>query len=571
MNAPTEMRSPDAHTGTKGPCTHTGTMSRFIVRRDRLRLVIWIVALAAFTWSVALSFTEIYTTEAERQAIAETMKNPAMTVMVGKGYGLADYTIGAMMAHQMLLFTALAAAVMNILLVARHARAGEEEGTMEMLLALPLGRQASLAATLLVYVGVNTLVALVIGGGLYALGVESLDLAGSLLYGAAVGAVGLFFAALTAFFAQLSDNVRGTIGLSFLVLGAAYVLRAVGDLGGGELSAGGLSEGSLSVGSRFGNEALTAMSPLGLATLTKVYVHNEWWPLALLVGTAVVLAALAFFFHRKRDMGAGLLPHKKGRRNASVFLRGPLGLFARLQRTAIASWAIGLCLLGAAYGSVLGDMESFFAKNELIAQMVRSTNGADDVSLTMTFVTMILSVLAMLCTVPVITTVYKLKSEEKKGRLEHMFSRPLSRTRIFGSVILLACFVALITMTLAAIGLGAVGTAVMAEEMSLGTFLQAGIVYLPAMLVMMGVAVLFVGALPKGTNVLWIYLLYSFIVVYMGGMLQLPDWMAKLSPFGHVAQVPVEEMDWVATSVLLLVAAGCTAIGMFGYRRRDVG
>lgn len=40
----------------KGPYAHTGTMSRFILKRDRLRILIWIFALATFTWLVAISF-----------------------------------------------------------------------------------------------------------------------------------------------------------------------------------------------------------------------------------------------------------------------------------------------------------------------------------------------------------------------------------------------------------------------------------------------------------------------------------------------------------------------------------
>ena len=78
---------------------------------------VWIVFVVAITLVIAVSFTDLYDNKAERQAIAETMHNPALTAMVGKGYGLNDYTFGAMMAHQMLLFTAIVVAIMSILLV----------------------------------------------------------------------------------------------------------------------------------------------------------------------------------------------------------------------------------------------------------------------------------------------------------------------------------------------------------------------------------------------------------------------------------------------------------------------
>ena len=96
----------------------------------------------------------------ERQAIAETMMNPAMAAMVGRGYGLDNYTIGAMMAHQMLLFTALAVGLMSILLIARHTRADEEDGRIEMIRSLPTGRLSNIHATMLVLCGMNLLLAL---------------------------------------------------------------------------------------------------------------------------------------------------------------------------------------------------------------------------------------------------------------------------------------------------------------------------------------------------------------------------------------------------------------------------
>src|SRR5690625_4845814 len=110
---------------------HTGALSRFILRRDRIRIPIWLISLTLLTLTVAMAFTDLYATDQDRQAIAETMRNPAMSAMVGQGYGLDNYTTGAMMAHQMLLFTALAVAIMSILLVTRHTRADEEDGRIE--------------------------------------------------------------------------------------------------------------------------------------------------------------------------------------------------------------------------------------------------------------------------------------------------------------------------------------------------------------------------------------------------------------------------------------------------------
>ena len=166
----------------------TGTLMRFILRRDRLRLPLWLGSFVVVSVIIALAFVGLYQNEEERQAMAETMQNPAMTAMVGPGYGLDNYTVGAMTAHEMLLMTAVVVGLMSILLVTRHTRTDEEDGRIEMVRSLPVGRLSNLLAILLVLIGANVVLALLTAFSLAALGIESMDLEGSLVYGSALGA-----------------------------------------------------------------------------------------------------------------------------------------------------------------------------------------------------------------------------------------------------------------------------------------------------------------------------------------------------------------------------------------------
>jgi ABC-2 type transport system permease protein len=525
---------------------NTGRLARLIVRRDRIRLPIWIISLVLITLMVAISFVDLYKTDEDRQAIAETMKNPAMTAMVGQGYGLDNYTSGAMMSHQMLLFTAITVAIMSILIVTRHTRTDEEDGRIEMVRSLPTGRLSNLNATISVMFGVNVLLALIVGFGLYALGIESMDLEGSLLYGAALGATGIFFTSVTAIFAQASESSRGTIGFSFAVLGIAYLLRAIGDVG---------------------NEILSWISPLGWVLGAEVYVNNYWWPILLTVGAAIGLAIVAFYLNSIRDLGAGFLPSKPGKKHASLFLQSPIGLGFRLQRTAIISWAIGMFMIGASYGSVLGDLESFFADIEVMKDLLTPIEGF---SLTEQFITMLMAVMSMISTVPVLMMMLKLKGEEKKDRTDHLLSRAVSRNRLMASYFVISIVVSFIMQSLAALGLWSAGTATMNEGISFGTIYSAAIVYLPAIWVMAGIAVLLIGCKPKLTGLTYLYLTYSFFVVYLGGLMKFPEWLGKLSPFGHVPQIPVEDMSYVSVLLLLVVAIVTIVIGFIGYNRRDI-
>ncbi|WP_188206769.1 ABC transporter permease [Alkalibacillus aidingensis] len=530
-----------ANTNLKG----TGRLSWLIIRRDRIRIPLWFIGIIFFTLIVPVSFKDLYGTQQERDVMAETMENPAMIAMVGPA-DLSNYTLGVMTAHQMLLLTAVVVGLMSILLVTRHTRADEEDGRIEMIRSLPVGRLANLNSTLVVYVMVNVVLALIAGFGLYALNIESIDLEGSLLYGAALGATGIVFTGITALFAQLSDSSRGTMGLSIAVLIITYLIRGVGDVS---------------------QEALSMISPLGWVTKTEAYDANNWWPIFLMLGLSIILFILANYLNAIRDLEAGFLPSKPGKSHASRLLQTPIGLALKLQRTGIIAWAIGLLVIGVSYGSILGDLDSFFEGNDMMTELLANETGF---SFTEQFISMIMMVMALLATVPPVMAMNKLYGEEKKGRIEHFLSRSISRTKLMASFVIISVINAFVMVSLTGIGLWSAAVFVMDEPFEFSTILGMAIAYYPAVLVMISVAVLLIGFLPRLVSVVWLYVLYSFFVLYLGQMFQFSDWVGKLSPFGHIPQLPVDEMMWMPMIVLTLIAAMVTTIGFVGYRTRDI-
>src|SRR5690625_3202343 len=277
----------------------TGSLSRFVFRQDRWRIALWIMGISLATWSVPVALKELYGLEEQRAVMALTMENPAMIAMVGTA-DLSNYKIGIMTAHQMLLLTAVVVAIMNILLVSRHVRGDEEDGRLEMLRALPVGRLSNIQATFIVYCLVNVCLAIICGLGLYALQIDSMGLEGSLLYGATLGAAGIFVIGVTSVFGQMSESAIGTVGLSVAFLLLAYMLRAIGDISASYLS---------------------WISPLGWVTKTETYGLNNWWSVLLAIGIGIVLFVIAYLLNTRRDIGAGLLPSKRGKEHASIFLQ----------------------------------------------------------------------------------------------------------------------------------------------------------------------------------------------------------------------------------------------------------
>jgi ABC-2 type transport system permease protein len=370
-------------------------------------------------------------------------------------------------------------------------------------------------------------------------------LEGSLLYGAVIGAIGLFFAAVTALCAQLTESSRGTIGLSIAVLGGAYLIRAAGDVS---------------------NETLSWFSPIGWVLGTETYVNNYWWPIVLTLAAALCTAVLAFYLNTIRDVGAGFFPSKPGRMTASLFLRSPFGLALRLQRSSLIFWTIGIVVLAVTYGSVLGETEIYFEDIEFMEEFLPVMEG---VSLTDQFLAVLMAVMAIITTIPALLMILKLKGEEKNQRLESLFSLPVSRIRMMGSYLLLAVLSSVFLLLVSGLAMGSIGVAVI-EEAELASFITSSLVYLPAMWVMLAVTVLLIGFLPKYTGLIWLYLGFSFMTVYFGDLFQLPGWLTGLTPFDHVPEMPVDEFNFISAAVMTIVAVTVGAAGFLGYLKRDI-
>ena len=122
---------------------------------------------------------------------------------------------------------AVAVAVLALFVVVRHTRAEEETGRLELLGATVVGRRAPLTAALLVAGGAS----LVAGAGA-ALGLIVGRHAGRRLgrsWALGFACLGLVFAAVAGVTAQLVRSARAASGLAGVVLGVAYLLRAIGD------------------------------------------------------------------------------------------------------------------------------------------------------------------------------------------------------------------------------------------------------------------------------------------------------------------------------------------------------
>ena len=524
---------------------NTKELALFILRRDRVRLPIWILSITIFTLVLAAAYPGLFPTVEERQALALMMENPAVIFMLGPSTGLNKYTYGAMFGHEMLVFSAIAVGIMNIMLFTRHTRSDEEEGRIEVIRSLPVGRLANISATTIILVAANILLGLLIGFGLALLNIESMGVNGSLLYGMSLGVIGILFAGITAIFAQLTESARGTIGYSFLLLIGLYLIRGIGDVS---------------------SEVLSWFSPLTWIVKTEVYVNNVWWPIPLILLVSIILISFAFYLNAIRDLEAGFIPSKPGRSEAPKSLNSTLGLGYRILRVTIISWITGLFVIGVAYGSVFGEMDTFL-NNSILADILPDVEGYSKDVLFLTFLNVIM---AMLCTIPSLLIIQRIKVEEKKARIQHLLSRPISRNTIISSYLFLSVLVGVIALLLSGIGLYASIVAVMDNPIPLNLIISSIFVYIVAIIFMISISVMIVGTYPKASNIIWLYLGYTFFSVYLGELLQFPEIMSKLTPFGYMPQLPIDKVNYLTLIIITIISIGFIIIGYIGYNKRDI-
>lgn len=544
MTATTATR-PRTTVEEPGSLAGLGALLRFALRRDRLRLPLWIIGITLAVVGTAASFPSVYPTAEDRLGARLTIDNPGTTALIGRIYGDTDYTYGIMTGHELTGLIGIAAALMSIFTLVRHTRAEEESGRAELLRSSVVGRHAHPVAAALLVVGANLVLALVLAAGLGSLGIESIDWSGSLIFGFAVAATGLVFTGVAAVTSQLTESARTASSSAGLILALAYVLRAIGDVN---------------------NETLSWLSPIGWAQATEAYFADSWAPLGISLIATVVLFGVAAPLNRRRDLGAGVLDTRPGPAAATAWLAGPLGLAWRLSRGTVIGWGIGLVAFGLMYGPVLSEASTFLEDLPIMAEFLPDTEatGAE------LFGATVIAVSAILCAVPAVLVALRLRSEETTGRAGPLLATALSRIRWMAASLSLALVVAAVMLALMGLGIG-IGAGLSMDDLSwIGTSVTAALAYLPATAVVLGLAALLIGWVPRTAGWTWALIVFAAVVLYFGGILDLPQGLIDVSPYSHVPQQPAQDFHAEPLWWLTGVAVAMMAAGLAGIRRRDI-
>lgn len=537
-----------------GAFTGAGSLLRLALRRDRIKLPIWIIAIALTAWITVASSINVYgKTIQEEQLYARTTAGSVVSRVFGGP--IHGPQVGEIAMNETYLFVAVLIAFMSTLAVIRHTRQNEETGREELISSGVVGRHASLMAAMVVVVGAN-----VILGGIIAVAFRSGDLPlnGSIAAGTALAGVGVVFGAIAAIGAQVAESARGANSIAGAAIGIAFLLRALGD------GIGKLTPDKMGIESAWPSW----LSPLGWGQQMHAFSAQRWWWLGLFGVFFILAAGAAFWLNAVRDQGLGMIPARRGPATASRWLLSPLGLAWRLQRGTLRGWAIGIITGGVSVGLVAEEFKSLFADNPDLMNFFGGRSGGNVTDLL--FAAMF-GFTALAIAGYAIQSLLRVRSEEAAGHLEPILATSVSRTRWFAShvlcvmvgvVVLFALFGASTGLTyMAATG------ATWAEAQHL---MLAVLAYIPAAVVMSGVACFMFGTLPRlVVPIAWSVLAINIFIAQFGSLLKLQQWVQDISPFSHTPAAPAESVTFVPIATLTAIAFVLIIGGFLFFRRRD--
>ena len=528
--------------------TGTVRLVRLALRRDRTTLPAWILGMAAFLAATTAMFEDSYAKHPEL-LVPDTqivIENPGMRVLgLVTGPSVGGYTM-----HRDALTLAVLAALMSIFAVVRHTRQSEELGREEMLGAGVVGRYASLGAAVIVALAANVGLAGLLGLGMI---VAGQPVTGSLVAGASIALVGVAFTGVAAVTSQLASTTRGATGLAGAVLGASFLLAALGNM------LGTVDSAALRVTSAWP----AWLSPIGWSQQMRPFADNLWWPAGLSLLALGLLACVAVLLVGRRDVGRGMWPERRGAAHARPSMLSPTGLVWRLQRGALLGWAIGLVGVGLVFGALseqIGGLEGE-------ATEWYSTFGGDADLLGAYWASM-MQVAGLAVAAYVVTLLLRLHHDEAQGTLEPVLGTAVSRLRWLSAYAVNALVGATLLILLFALAMVITGGLVLGDTASLlRDLVGAALVQLPAIGVLGAAVLALVMLWPRwSVGLSWVLVVFAIFVGPMfGPALGLPSWLLDLSPFSHVPNAPAVSVSagpvlGLLAACVLLAGAGAVAM-----------
>ncbi len=525
--------------------TGTAAMIRLILRRDRIIIPLLILFMVLFVAFVTASFINLYSDEAVRMAFYLQMKsNPAVVSLLGS---LLDPSIGGLTAWRVGIGASLLIGLISVFLMVRHTRSEERKGRLELINSAKVGRQAVLSAALITTFGVNLIMAILMGFGLIA---QGLDTYSSLVLGLSLAAFGCLFAAITGVAVQLTESSGDARYLMSGLLVVFFIVRIFG-----------WDDGDYAW--------VSWLSPYGWVHHIGPFAENKTWIFGIFLAFIAGLTALAYWLSSLRDLGAGIITQRPGPARASKTLQSSLALAWRLHRGMLLFWIIIFTLMGTMLGLTVQTVTDMITANPQFVNLILQLGGKS--GLIDSYFTMMLAFLGEVFAFYAILATLKLQSQESKKYSEMVLTSSVSRNQWVVSNLIFAVLAPALVLIIFALSMG-LSYGLITNNLSdiPIRILGAALMYLPAIWLFAGISMALFGLKPRLTSLSWVDLAVIVVINLLGEFFDISQWILNISPFTHVPQLLAG--DTIETPLILLaVLAGLLILtGVLAYQRRDI-
>ena len=439
-------------------------------------------------------------------------------------------------------------AVWAVLTTGRLLRGEEDVDRVDLVLATPV-RAPVVSGVVMAVLAVESL--LVGLAAAVALGLSGQSWRGAALFGVGLAAVGWTFSAATAVVAQLVDVRRRVVAVGMGLLGAAYVVRMVGNSDDSRLW-------------------LRWLTPMGWVDELGPFGADDPAVLIPIIVVPTVLGLVGVRLRAERDAGGALLARESSGRSRLLLLSSPLAFAWRTGRGAMAGWAAGLAAFAAVMGALVGTMIDWIA-GDTSYQQILTAMGLDEALTIKGFVAFLAFAFGLAIGVHLSFRVGAARAEEESGRLDAVLARPVGRLRWLGGHVLLVAASALGLTAVVGVSMWAGARLAGSSALTLSDTLTSSLNTLPVVALVGGLSLALFGLLPRLTVAVPTTLAPAGFVLYLlGPALEWPQWALDLSPFTHLAMVPAEPWGVTGALVMTALAVGLVAVGALGFRVRDI-
>ena len=526
------------------PLTGARPLLKVALHQDRINIAPWVMLISVLSASSILAYRWVFPDAADRQGLATAIAaNPAMGLVFGTARDLS--TNDGFNAWRAGMLGAFFAGLMAILVVVRNSRGDEDSGRAELIASGVISRQARLVVAVLMATVAAVALGVVCFLLTWASGGEVLP---TFVLSATFTVSALVFAGVAAVAAQLGADARTASTLAIGTLGVLYVVRGYID-------------------SSDTPDWARWLTPFGWFQEAAPATDNQLWPLLPALGLAVLLVGVALVLQEHRDYGLGMVAERPGAARAPRL--GVAGLAWRLHRGAVLTWLVAFAFLGLVFGTLATTIGDVIKGNPAMAAILASGAVSTD-ELSFAFVATVLQIVGIIAAVMGAQVVQRVRTEELEHRVEPLLAAPLRRPAYLLSNVLLALAATAVAMLLAGTVIGIVAST-SEVDIAFGDVLLQAACTIPAVWVLVAVSVAVVGAHPAKRFVGWLVIIATFGLTLLGPTFKLPEWALGISPLHHVPVVVTDDPGWLSLVVLLGITLLLVAVGVAGFRRRDVG